>query len=763
MKDPNEAMSRRQFLEAGSSALLAASALAGEGAIAKDDAVTEASLRSGGMTLTVRVGGPLTLVARLKGEDLRCECPLPVEVCLLGTNGARRWVSLSYAAVRRDGRWLRCSADVQTDAGPLLRFTDVYTSARPAEGFVLSRQVEVLQASSSEAGFETRFVLRSAAAVPLGKHELFLPGVCYQDYRFVPRQALAADLTEEFVLVREDRLPLPLAMLRDPASGSTVSLTHLEPDGATSPEDARPGPVVDERVRVASLGALSQRHAELAFVYPAAEGQRTYLRGEGGDQWSERFHPLRPGVRHTYKLLLHLSRQPGFPAALRRAWRAAHALTYHPTASVDVPAAYEASISLISDWSRTTNGAAGLPFRLGLPKGNLPAPTDINYQMGFVGQQLPLGYHLLRYGLLRGKEEAYRKGEAMVDFWAAHSLTPEGLPRTWYDTTPKPGWRRYNTFLRVASDGMVGALMAWDVTLAHGRPKPGWLRFCRGFGDWLVRNQNSDGSWYREYDFGGQPVNRGKQNTTHPVRYLVDLHKATGEEAYRAAALRAAEFCHRTVHQAFEYVGGTADNPNVMDKEAGFLAMDAFLALWDLTGEKRWLESAAQAGDFTETWQYSWDLPVPETEGSSYPKGARTTGYSIIATGHSGADLFLAGAAFLYYRLFLGTGDAHYAEVARQLLRDTKLSVDVAGSLGYGHPGLCTEALVLAPARGRGVNVWLPWLTYSMIEPITKLEDAYGLSDAPVAKGAALRVLRAKDRAFGRTRGLRSLGIAPAR
>jgi len=344
--------------------------------------------------------------------------------------------------------------------------------------------------------------------------------------------------------------------------------------------------------------------------------------------------------------------------------------------------------------------------------------------------------------------EIKSKGEAMVDFWAANSPTDEGLPRTWYNTYPEPHWRRYNTYMRVASDGMVGALMAWDVMQEYGHAKPKWIEFCKGFGDWLVKHQNMDGSWYREYNWDSTPAHEGKENSTHPISFLVDLSKATGKQKYLDAALKAGEYCWRTVHQAFTYVGGTVDNPNVIDKEAGFKAMDAFLALWDITGKKRWLDAAAQAGDFTETWAYCWNIPIPEEDtAANYPRWATTTGFSLIATGHSGADLFLAGAPFFYYRIYLGTGDEHYADIARQFLYDTKQSMDINGSLGYGHTGLCTEALSLSVGRrgrGHGVNTWLPWLSYSMIEPIVRLHEAYGFMDTPTVTGAELEKLRMK-------------------
>jgi hypothetical protein len=134
-----------------------------------------------------------------------------------------------------------------------------------------------------------------------------------------------------------------------------------------------------------------------------------------------------------------------------------------------------------------------------------------------------------------------------------------------------------------------------------------------------------------------------------------------------------------------------------------------------------------------------------ENPAVTHPKGGTTTGLSLIATGHSGADLFLAAAPFLYYRLYVETGDAHYAAIARLLLYNTKQAMDTHGSLGYGHPGLCTEALSLAPPRGHGVNTWLPWLTWAMIDPLVNLQDGFGGMDIPAAGTTSLVELRAKD------------------
>lgn len=722
---------------------------------------TGETLISGNVKLTV-ASKSIQVSFKTPGDSsffFKTTCPL--ELNLLDNAYVSTWVEGEYTSILRKGFSLVCTGEVRSISGSVFRFNDTYSTTKTRNFFILSREVNVISSSKNDVGFLSRFSLHSSSG--LEDQEVFIPGIWYKDNSQARPGALGTILTDNYFIIREDRMPLPMVMMRNKFNGSTITLIHYQPDGSTCMADNSAGRVIDDRIHVASLGILSKENAAVSLYYPATEGERSYFREQGtrgAKQWVERFHPLKQGVHHSYKVLIDLSEQPDFPLAMKHSWRIAFENIHPPVAKTDIPASYKASISLISDWSKSTKGAPGIPFMLQLPEGKLEDAEKINYQMGFVGQQLPLAYHLLRYGLLNKNEEVKNKGEAMVDFWAANSLTAEGLPRTWYNTFPEPQWRNYNTFMRVASDGMVGALMAWDIMQKYGQPKPKWLDFCSGFGDWLVKHQNMDGSWYREYKWDGTPANEGKQNTTHPIRFMVDLSKATGNKKYLEAALKAGDYTWKTVHQSFTYVGGTADNPNVIDKEAGFLAMDAFLALWDITGEKRWLDAAAQAGDFTETWAYCWNIPIlKEDTTATYPKGASTTGFSLIATGHSGADLFLAGAPFFYYRLYLGTGDEHYADMARQLLYDTKQGLDINGSLGYGHTGLCSEALSLCMdgrGRGHGVNAWLPWLTYSMIEPIVRLDEAYGFMDTPTVKGKKLEELRRKDKVYAKSRGLYS-------
>ena len=103
--------------------------------------------------------------------------------------------------------------------------------------------------------------------------------------------------------------------------------------------------------------------------------------------------------------------------------------------------------------------------------------------------------------------------------------------------------------------------------------------------------QNADGSFFREFRFDdGQPATESKTSTLHPVRFLIDLSCATGEKRYLDAAMRAGEWSLANNTDGPTYVGGTPDNPDVIDKEAGWIAFDSYLALYDVTQDQRWLD-----------------------------------------------------------------------------------------------------------------------------------------------------------------------------
>jgi rhamnogalacturonyl hydrolase YesR len=131
-----------------------------------------------------------------------------------------------------------------------------------------------------------------------------------------------------------------------------------------------------------------------------------------------------------------------------------------------------------------------------------------------------------------------------------------------------------------------------------GRQHPEWIGWVKKYCDWLLLQQREDGSFPRRWKEGTSEVVEPTGSTTYaPVPLLVLLSDETGDAKYKQAAIRAGEYVWNSWGVRGNYVGGASDNPNITDKEAGMLSLEAFLSLYESTKENKWLEYAKYAGD----------------------------------------------------------------------------------------------------------------------------------------------------------------------
>ncbi len=665
--------------------------------------------------------------------------PLAVETVARGGDGAPVWTRGAYSAVNGAS----ASGTLVSPGGSAFLFEDVVKDASSA-GFTLSRTVSVVATSSSsdEYAFSTRLSLAAPDALAPQRRELFLPGVSYENASAqLPPGALAGDPLAAHILVREDRLPLPLALAFFPdAGGASAQLTHLRPDGSTIPNEDFTSRIVDAGLQFGSLGFLNGDSGDavavagallprlsLAFQFPGSEGDRTYVYDPSHGGWANRSHPIIANFSaHAYTLAFSFEpNASSYSAAAQRAWRGAFA-AFAPAAPVPAPAPaqlYRDGMELLAAVSVAYNGVPSVPFEAALPAGNV---VDTSSQMGFVGRALPCAA-LLIYDAVVVAPNATRRAqaEAVVDLWAAQAMTPCGVAKTWYNIagSGEIQWRasdKYQGSVRIMSDGMKGLLDAWRVA-----PRPAWLAAARAYGNFLLKAQAADGSVATAWDWDCAPLAADTRQTPHVVPFLVALFNATADVRFRDAAIAAGRFSAALFARAgFSYSGGAVDNPDVPDKEAGWLAAQAFIALFELTGDAAaWLAPAAQAAAYAETFVYSWNVPVtcaPQSPPTVYPCRRTTLGASIIATGQSGADNFMSIALHDLKRLGAWLGDAHFGAVGALLEGTTSQVVDWDASLGYAARGLMSEAVTLSVRRGAGVAAWLPWLTANLLQPIVQ-------------------------------------------
>lgn len=667
-----------------------------------------------------------------------------------------KWYKTTYQEADKQGHALICRASITTDSGSEFAVTDTYSIDSDRNVLRLSRVIEVLKASGKDHAFNSYFIVRNETQQAISGYEYFIPSLIYKDESNLNESSIGADFTHDWILAREERMGLPLAMFRDKRSGESVALSDYNTNPATFKEDFGIGHLVNADMHFGSLGFyLDNRCPALAYCFPGSEGEHTYADGGGSrkKRWARRSHPVRNNVKHTYTLELQFRKEAGFPKALEEHWKATFDLYNPKVLEVDNEDVLNYGLEVLDHYWLKDKDAPGFPFSVRLPGGEV---NEISYSMGFVGMQIPCAYYLYRKGLENNNSVYTDKGEQILDFWAENSSAQNGMPRIWWDISPWNFFRNYND-LRNMQGGLEAMILAWSYAEKHSPgSKTGWLEYCRRSADWMLEQQHADGSWDKAFDNTGTSVDSGKLLTSNLIRFLTYMYIATHDERYKAAAIKAGDFCYREIHEPYKYVGSVIDNPYVKDRESGQKIIEAFLCLYDLSSDKKWLEGAVQAAYYTVTYMYAWNIPVAERSNLMAWDGKKTTvGITIISTGHSGADCGLSYNSFEYLRLYVLTGDEYFLRIARLLEKNTKQTMDYDGTLGYAYRGLQTEALRLVTHWGDGVNLWLPWVTASALDPLFKLRDAYGDMDIERIASEPLSALKQKDALYAAHQGIK--------
>ena len=617
----------------------------------------------------------------------------------------------------------------------------------------IARVAEVRKSSGDDLGFQTKISFYQAVSDELRDFEYFSPGQWYRDNEYAADFAPGKNMDLQYYWRKETYSGLPMFAMRHRESGETVWLSRWEAD-ATLPSLDRTATenyaYVDPLITVGSFGVSKARPEALTYtyyghvmatplpdaqcdgvsvdyIYPAVNGQQPY-RNWGPVSTRQPLsnitwvHPMREGFVQRYAVAACFDRYDSFGQMLRNTWRQVYPRLKDRLFEVDNAQLYEHMMRFLKTVTRQFGEAWGTPFAAQLPDFD---PSSFSAEIGFVGQQAGIGYQLLRWGRLRDDAEAVEKGLGILDFWAEHTMTEAGFPRLWVHLSahrdePQPIW------IQQIGDGMEAILDAYVFEKKRGAAHESWLDYCVRTADWLSGVQNDDGSFYRSYHDDGSCCMDSKASTQCVVRFLVQLYLVTKQDRYLGMAVRAGEWSRVHQYEGFEYRGGPCDTSDIMDKESGIYAMFAYVALYDLSGDRKWLEAACGAADYTETFTFVWHFPVYNPYPAHPFNRYHISGQSNVSVGTAGGDIYMAACSYTYYRLYLLTGDRHYCDFAEFLNRNCKQANDPDGSCGYRYPGLVNEGAHFSEQEYRSRYHWLPWCTFVEVDPASRFEDTFG-------------------------------------
>jgi hypothetical protein len=662
----------------------------------------------------------------------------PAEVMLYRVGFAPRTLTAAYGSLASVPGGLEAIAEIADSGRPLFRFHDRWT-VRDAI-VTVHRRVEVL--ASQQGGFATALGLMIDPATRWTDMMIMAPGIIYGDPSHDGERSPGGMLAYKAkrLELREDILPAPVLALSFTRGGS-LAMLDPSPKGNTTKADTTLSAtdLVDARFRFGALSVTQAGEAAtLRFSYPGSVisyGDRRHPSTEPAA--INRFHPIVSGSMDSYQVSFRIGDEAAFPEMSRNVWRWAWSTLKPAVRPLDVAMVRRVLLDHLQAQAATISGRTAIPFVLS----TVAVPErQWNWTMagmGFVSKNIENADQLLR----EGDRDTTTRGQAMRQTGLAiigsmiRALPTVPLPATGYDlATGKP----YNhiwlaPWLRNATEDMNVLVGAYARERAAGRDHPEWLAWTRQYADWLLLQQRADGSWPRRWHPSSNVAAEPSGTASYaPVPLLVALTRQTNNPHYLQAALRAGDYVWNSFGSRGLFIGGASDNPDITDKEAGMLSMEAFLSLHDATGDSRWLTRAKAAGDFAESWIWIWNLPMPADADDAqlhWKKNVPTTGLQgITALSAGGADEYLDWAVPSYAKLYKLTGDAHYLDVARVLLNDTKAMVALPGrQYDMRGVGWQQENFGMGPGgRGRGVGshrLWLPWITANHLHGITGLEE----------------------------------------
>ncbi|MBN1397251.1 MAG: AGE family epimerase/isomerase [Bacteroidetes bacterium] len=647
-----------------------------------------------------------------------------------------------YKTIKRSASGIDAFTEMVDNENVVFRVQDRWS----VDGAIVSVKRKVEVSENAQGGFNSSLLFNIDTCISWSDMNCMIPGALYGDPTYNGDRSVCGKINYEAhrLIMREDIIPAPLAALSF-KNGSSVSLLDPAPQGASTVEETKltKNVMIDSRFL---FGAIEVRQTAgnpimFGFRFPGSMsitpfGAMTAVK----PRRIQRFHPISQGVVHEYEINLRFGQNEPFRDVIRSSWRWAWNTLKPTVPPIDVELVRRVLIDHLVSQANVIDGRTGIPFAVATFDTNQLQWNRTMTAMGFVSKNIECADQLLR----EGDRDTTKRGQKMRKIGLGiissmiNALNTVPLQATGYDLATGKPWTGDRQewlapWLRNATEDMRVLMRAYRRERAHGIQHPEWFNWVKQYADWLLPHQREDGSFPRRWKAGSNDVEEPTGTTSYcPVPLLVMISEETGDSKYQQSAIRAAEYIWTNFGSRGLFVGGASDNPNITDKEAGMLSLEAFLSLYESTKDTKWLERAKTAADFSESWMWIWNLPMPVDADNSmlhWKKGVPTIGLQgITARGPGGADEYLDWSAPSYAKLYKYTNDQHYLDVAWILLHATKSMVALPGRQ-YDLKGIGwqQEGWSLGPNRnGRGVGghrFWLPWISANHLYSITGLEE----------------------------------------
>jgi hypothetical protein len=223
----------------------------------------------------------------------------------------------------------------------------------------------------------------------------------------------------------------------------------------------------------------------------------------------------------------------------------------------------------------------------------------------------PYAYALLRHGRRRNRTDYIDAAVSVLDH-IVDNLAPGGT--FWGQWSASRGWhvgwtpdqRRLHS--RTLGDATLFLLRAAVAEQAAGQPRPSWMDAVRSNLDVARAGQRPDGALGAAHDaYTGAVLDYTGTAGLAWIPPLVEAAVAFDDPCYLDAARRAGRHYLEAVRAEF-LCGAPEDVDLAPTSEDGYLAVTAYVLLYERDHDPVWLAAARRAADWMLTFRYTYDV-----------------------------------------------------------------------------------------------------------------------------------------------------------
>lgn len=317
-------------------------------------------------------------------------------------------------------------------------------------------------------------------------------------------------------------------------------------------------------------------------------------------------------------------------------------------------------------------------FSIGLTpdeNGNFVQRGGGRYEIGWCGQNGTFALAMISDYLRNKNEESLKLGVAVLDTWIKLGTLPNGfftarLPDDILDYPDK----RVKTSDSVNNGyGTMQLLKAAEALEKAGIDKPEVERCALALCDLMLTLFTPDKGMPSVISNEGEAVSYDGAGGMFMGYAFTAAYKRTGDAKYLDGAKRLLDYYTNRDLNLFACAAGALDT-SCVDKETCCPFLYTALDLYEITGEKHWLDIAGRAAAYLVTWSFMFDVVYPDD--SDFTKmGYRTKGGTVVSAQHAHIDPWGALISADIERYARVSGKAVYHTFAKMMWDNATLCI----------------------------------------------------------------------------------------